>query len=138
MLKLTLSLMPRADLVPSARALESDWITRREAIEILGVSRGALDRLIRKEHLTQADRPTRRLSRKEVEALATERREWISARQAAEILGVHKSRVGQLADAGLLPFERGSDGRRLYRRRQVEVIANARRVRWHPDRHHSS
>jgi hypothetical protein len=54
-----------------------------------------------------------RISRTEVEALAYESRESINASQAAEILGVNKSRVGQLADAGLLPFEgalTGADG----------------------------
>ena len=112
---------------------DPDWITRREAAEILGVSENTLDRLFRQGSLGRADRPTRRISRAEVEALAVESREWINARQAAEILGVVKSRVGQLADAGLLPFEIGPNGRRRYRRTQIEVVANARRTRWRGD-----
>lgn len=59
--------------------------------------------------------------------------EWVSLTEAAEILALSKSRAGQLADNGLLPFETGPNGRRRFRRQQVEVISRARQVRWHSD-----
>lgn len=119
-----------SDPVTAPRVWDPDWITRREAAAFLGISENKLDRLLRDGQLTQADRPVRRLSRAEVEAWATESEEWINARQAAEILGVCKARVGQLADKGFLPYDRGTNGRRRYKRSQIEVIANARRTRW--------
>jgi cytosine/adenosine deaminase-related metal-dependent hydrolase len=40
--------------------------------------------------------------------------------------GVNSSRVGQLVDAGRIPYETTPRGRRLFRREQLEVIGNAR------------
>jgi hypothetical protein len=37
-----------------------------------------------------------------------------------------RSRVGQLVDAGRIPYETTPHGRRLFRREQLEVIGNAR------------
>ena len=109
---------------------DPDAITRAEACTILNASQKQLERLIRDGYLTRASRSSRRLSRREVESLATQRSEWLNARQVADILGVNKSRVGQLADKGFLPYEREPNGRRRYLRSQIEVIANARRARW--------
>ncbi|QWZ07711.1 hypothetical protein KRR39_20320 [Nocardioides panacis] len=49
----------------------------------------------------------------------------------ARVLGVSRTRVNQLARADLIPFETDIRGIRRYRRSQVEVVANARMVRWH-------
>jgi excisionase family DNA binding protein len=51
---------------------------------------------------------------------------WVTTRQAAPILGVNRSRVGQLVDADRIRYETTSGGRRLFRRQQIEVIGNAR------------
>ena len=114
----------------SPKTRDSDWITRAEAAEILGISVGRVARLIRDGYLAQADRPTRRLSKAEVKTLIDDEMVWVNTRQAAEILGVNRQRVDQLVDKGFLPHEQGSNGRRRYRRAQVVVIANARRARW--------
>ncbi len=47
------------------------------------------------------------------------------------MLGVTGPRVSQLARRGFLPYERTPDGRRVFRSAQVEVIARARRERFH-------
>lgn len=54
---------------------------------------------------------------------------WATTIETAAILGVNRGRVLQLVEADLLPGVR--HGRRWYfRRRQVEVIGNARAARW--------
>ena len=82
-----------------------------------------------------------RLSRTDVESLALRRWSarktapdsyWVTTAQAAPMLGVIPTRVRQLANAELLPFEVGPGDQRLYRRAQVEVIARARRARFGP------
>lgn len=113
-----------------ARRWDPDWITRAEAQAILDVGDAAFRALVERGRVTAADRPTRRYSRTQIEALAAEAADWIDTTQAADILGVNRSRVGQLVDAGLLPCER-LGRRRVFRRTQVQVIANARRARWH-------
>jgi hypothetical protein len=42
-------------------------------------------------------------------------------RQAALISGVNRSRVGQRVEAERIPYETRPDGRRLFRRQQLEV-----------------
>jgi len=96
----------------------------------LNVNQNQLRRFIRDGYLTLGSRSSHRHSRREVEGLAAQRSEWLNAGQAADILSVHNSRVGQLADKGFLPYEREPNGRRRYKRSQIEVIANARRLRW--------
>jgi hypothetical protein len=56
--------------------------------------------------------------------------DWIGARQVADILGVTITRVHQLARRDLLPCVR-HQGHYYFRRPQVEVVADARRTRWH-------
>lgn len=94
------------------------------------MNQNQLRRFIRDGYLTLGSRSSHRHSRREVEGLAAQRSEWLNAGQAADILSVHNSRVGQLADKGFLPYEREPNGRRRYKRSQIEVIANARRLRW--------
>jgi hypothetical protein len=45
------------------------------------------------------------------------------------ILGVSHARVSQLAAAEKIPVHVTASGRRMYRQRQLEVVANARRER---------
>jgi hypothetical protein len=44
---------------------------------------------------------------------------------------VNVARLNQLATKGFQPFELHADGSRMYRREQLEVVANAREARWH-------
>jgi hypothetical protein len=55
---------------------------------------------------------------------------WLSGNRAATVLGVNSSRLRALSARGFVPFVIGADGSRLYRREQLQVIGNARRVRW--------
>jgi hypothetical protein len=50
----------------------------------------------------------------------------VSTAGAAQILGVGQNRVRQLVAGGLLPCLETPGGVKIYRRAQVEVIANAR------------
>ncbi|MGH3501400.1 MAG: helix-turn-helix domain-containing protein [Nocardioidaceae bacterium] len=54
---------------------------------------------------------------------------WATSTEAAHILGVNRSRIGQLVAIGRLPELRTPTRRRLYRRAQIEDIANARNLR---------
>jgi hypothetical protein len=65
--------------------------------------------------------------------MRTEGRELVGRTEAAEILGVSGTRVTQLAEADLIPYVEvrvGRSVRRMYRRGQLEVVANARDARW--------
>ena len=55
---------------------------------------------------------------------------WATTREAAEVLGVSRARVRQLADSGRIPAVWREDGHHWYfRRPQLEVVANAREAR---------
>jgi hypothetical protein len=80
------------------------------------------------------------LSRVDVERLASEifswRRHaddehpyWVTGRRAADLLGVSRSRLGQLADTHSVPYVRHQDGTRLYRRQDLTAIKHARHTR---------
>lgn len=82
----------------------------------------------------------RMISRSAVEALAlrtyqhrrhmgNELSYWVTSQRAAEILGVTVARLHQLIAKGFVPYEVQTDGTRLYRREQLEVVANARQAR---------
>ncbi len=58
---------------------------------------------------------------------------WVTRRGAAGVIGVSDRQVAYLTDADRLPYVVHSNGWRLYRRAQVEVIGNARRERYAPD-----
>jgi Helix-turn-helix domain len=117
--------------VTKPKTWDPDWITRHEAQAILEIGFQRLTRLIQEGHLTRADRASRRYSRRQVEALATERATWLTVRDVAALLGVSRGRVDQLARADLIPYETDSRGQRRYRKSQIEVVANARLARWH-------
>jgi predicted site-specific integrase-resolvase len=55
---------------------------------------------------------------------------WITGVEAAAILGVSHVRVSQLAANGKIPVHLTQSGERVYRRQQIEVVSNARRVRF--------
>ena len=112
------------------RLWDVDWISGVDARRILGISQRPLRRLVEDGVLRLGDRPTRRYSRRQVEALAAAQAEWIGASEAAIILGVTRTRVGQLSRKGFLPFDTFR-GKRRYRRDQIQVVANARLARWH-------
>lgn len=119
-----------------------DGISRAKAARILVVHVATVDRLIRRGALVPARRfATAQLSRDDVEHLALATRSirelvagddayWVTRAGAAEILQRSQVRVGQLTAAGRLPYVVHNCGQRLYRRAQLEVIGNARRVRF--------
>ena len=118
----------------SRKPLNPDAITREEAARILGVKYGTVSRLIDAGILHRVPGQHPSLSRAEVEGQADHphRSEWITGTEAASILGISKTRVWQLALKDLLPWEFADNGRRRYRRAQIEVISRARQLRWHP------
>lgn len=112
----------------------ADAINLREAAELLGATTEHVKRLIDAGVLTRTPGQRWSMSRQQVqEHLANpEPSKWISDTEAAAILQISKSRTSQIADKGFLPFEIGTNGRRRYRRNQIEVISRARQIRWHP------
>jgi excisionase family DNA binding protein len=52
--------------------------------------------------------------------MMTDRDEWISLGEAADVLGVHPSTVRHWADSGDLPSQRTPGGHRRFRRRDLE------------------
>jgi excisionase family DNA binding protein len=109
-------------------------ISDAEVAEILGVRELSVSRLVGRgvPHKPAKGR-NRALDRVEVERIALERYRpshpyWLTTREAADFLGVTRERVRQLAVDDRLPCV-VHDGRRYYRRHQVEVIANARQAR---------
>ena len=111
-------------------------LSAAEAAEILGVQRQYVYRLVHEGVLPKAVKHQRSgLDRETVERLALERLRphgghpyWLTASEAAEVLGVTPKRVHQLAERGRLPVVE-HDGRRWFRRPQLEVVANARDAR---------
>lgn len=117
-----------------------DAVTYDEAAHILGMTVADAVAILRSTRLLgRVPAAHSILERAEVELLATETFHWktaaesgdeatywVTGQRAADLLGVNRARLGQLADAGRLPFVRHQDGTRLYRRHQLEVIANAR------------
>jgi predicted site-specific integrase-resolvase len=123
----------RADLgkmrgVTPRRPSNPDAITFNEAVKIIGVPAGTLRRWKREGLLT--GRRSGRTAYSRSEALALKANPWISGVQAAAILGVSPVRASQLAASGRLPVHLTRSGERVYRRQQIEVVSNARRVRF--------
>lgn len=124
----------------------ADGITFEQAAAILGCSTSQVLRYAVEGRLAGGDEPHRRwehrwISRAATEELAREvydwrKRQgddsyWVTGKRAADILGVNVARLGQLVAKGFVPFVVHVDGTRLYRREQLEVVANARDARWH-------
>ena len=110
-----------------------DAMTHREAAEMLGMSVKQIPKLIRDGLLDRVEGQFPSLSRTQVEEQARNPRltKWVNVTEAAQILGVSKTRVGQISNKDLLPFEITASGRRRFRRTQIEVISRARQARWH-------
>lgn len=111
-----------------------DAISHAAAAQILGGTVKGVQRLLRDGILHRVPSQHPSLSRDEVEEQARNPRqsEWVTGTEAAAILGISKTRVWQLALKDLLPWEFADNGRRRYRRAQIEVISRSRQIRWHP------
>lgn len=124
-----------------------DWITVREAAQILGVHMSAVPKMIRRGDLTKREqRPI--LDRAEVIALRESRsaaadarvtrrgtpappdneHEWLSAREAGAFMGVGSAAVSIRARRGRLPSVL-HDGRRWFRRDHLALVRRADRVK---------
>jgi hypothetical protein len=55
---------------------------------------------------------------------------WLTGQHAAHAYGVNRSRLSELSRADRLPYVVHREGVRLYRRRQIAVLARAREDRW--------
>lgn len=120
-----------------------DGVPLDEAALILGCSLRQTARYIETGRLPAAESHARRtVSRADAEALALQLPSslvpvdpatsyWCGTREAAQILGVNVSRVGQLVESDRIPCERHVSGRRMFRREQLRTVANAREARWH-------
>ena len=56
---------------------------------------------------------------------------WVTGEDAAELVGVSSSRMRLLTAEDRLPYVLHVDGTRLYRRGQLEVVAQGRDAMWH-------
>lgn len=108
-----------------------DAITLAEAAQLLGVSEIRVSALRRDGLLVRLEGyPS--YSRTDVQEFIDN--PWINGGQAAVVLGVSHSRVSQLADDERIPVHHTRAGRRVYRLKQLEVVANARALKFHtPD-----
>lgn len=110
-----------------------------EAAHSLGCTSAEVRRLLATGRLQRTGDRRGAVSPAEAEALAAEvyrwtgaARErdpssyWVTGQVAADVLGVNRARLGNSPTRDGSPFVRHRDGTRLYRRDQLEVIANAR------------
>lgn len=125
----------------------TQWITRAEAAEILGITDGGVGYFVRRGDLHPRSKSRHRpsLDRAEVERLADARgeqlarrqpriprrprhpqdgHEWLSALQVAQRLGMSRVWVDMRALRGELPYTVGPQGRRSYRADHVELFAS--------------
>ncbi len=123
---------PRPSALPPV-----DQVSLNEAAVILGCSISTVRSLV----LTARGRHGNAehddvLMRANVEALATEVYSWrlhlddpdpywLTGQRAADTLGLSRARLSQLAADHRIPFVRHQDGTRMYRRRQLEMIASS-------------
>jgi predicted site-specific integrase-resolvase len=103
-----------------------DAITLAEAAELLGMPETTVTRFRREGLLIQLEGyPS--YSRADVQEFVDN--PWLNGVQAAMIPGISHARVSQLAASEKIPVHVTASGRRMYRQRQLEVVANARRRR---------
>lgn len=96
-------------------------VSQERAADLLSVGHTRLESMLRDGLLTSLTLEA---------ALDARAQGWIRTGDVMAILGVNRSRVGQLVEADRLPcYQARPGGRRWYRRAQVEVIANAREAR---------
>ena len=117
----------------AAKQFNPDAITQGQAAQILGITPGQVNRLIREGRLHRVPGQFPSMSHDELEAFRDDPVQpyWIGASEASRLMGLSTTRVAQLADTGRLPFEYKANGLRRFRRSQVVVIGNARAARWH-------
>jgi hypothetical protein len=115
------------DVVTPRKSVDPDAITLNKAARMLGMSEIQVSRL-RREGLLIRLPGLPSYSRADVEEFIDN--PWLIGRQAAMILGVSHNRVSQLAAAEKIPTHFTRSGKRVYRQRQLEVVANARRERF--------
>lgn len=125
----------------------SEWVTGREAAQILGVHVSAVPKMVRRGDLTPRNGRRPFLRRADVEALRDRRavpkpvkaprpapqppdaeHEWLSSNEAAALMGVGRTAVIVRARRGRLPSEL-HDGRRWFRRDHLELVKRADAVR---------
>lgn len=110
------------------KPVDPDAITLAEAAQLFGMSEVTVTRFRREGLLIRlAGYPS--YSRADVQEFIDN--PWLNGQQAAKVLGVSRSRVSELARGAKLPAHLTASGRRVYRMRQLEVVANARNVRFH-------
>jgi hypothetical protein len=130
----------------------TEWITREQAGEILGITAAGVGFFVRRGDLHPRPKKRHRpsLDRAEVERLAEARaetlarrqpmiprqprhpqdgNEWLSALQVANRLGMSRLWVDIRAQRGELPYTVGPQGRRSYRIDHVEAFAEERGLR---------
>ncbi|NRQ51568.1 hypothetical protein [Aeromicrobium stalagmiti] len=110
----------------SRRLVNPDAITLAEAAEMLGMSEVTVTRF-RREGLLITLEGLPSYSRADVQEFIDN--PWLNGRQAAMILGISHVRVSQLANEERIPVHVTKSGQRVYRHRQIEVVANARAER---------
>lgn len=115
--------------------LPVDPVTVDEAARILRCTPSTVERHIAAGRLPRHRKRYKHkaLSRAEVETLAAELYDWrptgdpgsywVTGQGAADVLGVSRAWLGQLARADRVPYIQVPNGRRLYRRRQLEVMS---------------
>lgn len=112
-------------------------LSAAEAAEVIGITRQSVYRLVHLGKLPKAVKGKwSGLDREAVERAGMARVPvrgghpyWLTPPEAAAVLGVTPKRVHQLVRKGFLPAVE-YEGRRLFRRPQLEVVANARRARF--------
>jgi plasmid maintenance system antidote protein VapI len=112
--------------VTSRKLRDPDAITLAEAAEMLNLTETRVTRLRREGLLVRLDGyPS--YSRTDVREFIDN--PWLNGRQAALVLGVSHNRVSQLATEEKIPFHLTHSGHRVYRLRQLEVVAHAREAK---------
>lgn len=113
-----------------------DPVSLDEAAAILGCTPSTVRRHILAGRLTRhrGRYKHQALSRGDVEALACliypwwrhtgdAGSYWVTGQSAADVMGVCRSRLNQLADKDRVPYVTHRDRTRLYRRQQLEVMS---------------
>jgi hypothetical protein len=108
------------------KSSDTDAITLSEAASMLAMTDVTAARFRREGLLRRLDGyPS--YSRADVQEFIDN--PWLNGVQAAQVLGVSRARVSQLAAEEHIPVHRTTFRKRVYRMRQLEVVANARRAR---------
>jgi len=123
--------VPGVPLISAAQAAEILEVDVQQVYNL--ASRGTLDR-----HAPTYARLTYDLDEIETRSLsrlkyhAAGHPYWANVSEVAAYLGVVQSRVRQLLDQERMPYVTAPNGRRYVRRHQLEVVANARDIKFGP------